>query len=1367
MKRFKNFSTAVTLLFLNVAGFSQLKLGYSPASIQKSSILELESNNQGLLLPRITDTSLINVLSPSDGMVIYFTPARQLMIRSNGYWQALTFSGVLNNYWSTTGNTNGSSQVIGNVDNYNLRFITNNIERMRIANTGNIGIGTSSFDATNPEKLFIDAGSTTSFNLVNAKGNINNYLQLNIQNQSSGNTASSDIVATADNGTESVNYVDLGINSSGYSTAGILGGINNGYLYSTGNDFVIGNSTSAKNLLFFTGGLATSNERLRIDGNGNLGIGITNPTAILHLKAGSASANTAPLKFTSGSLMTTAEVGSVEFLTDKFYGTITTGTSRKEFTLNDAALTSGRIPVITTNGRLTSNANFVWDNANSRLGVRVASPTAYLHLGAGTASASTAPLKFTSGTNLTTPEAGAMEFNGTHLYFTIGSTRYQLDQQTGTTYTGSNGITLVGNDFRNNLITGLAGGQTVVGGTAAGNSLTLSSTSNVAKGSIIFGNSAYDELNNKLGIGNNAPTEALDVTGNLKFSGALMPNNNAGISGYILSSNGNGTAPTWINFGLSNLSDATITSPANGQLLQYTGTKWVNVTPSYLSSVDTSNISNFSAKVRSLFSGSTPITYSNGLIGITQATTSTNGYLSSADWNTFNNKLSSIDTTNISNFSAKVRSLFSGTAPITYSNGLIGISQATTSTNGYLSSADWNTFNNKLSSIDTTNISNFSIKVRSLFSGAAPITYSNGLIGIGQATTSTNGYLSSADWNTFNNKLSSVDTTSISSFSAKVRSLFSGTAPITYSNGLIGISQATTSTNGYLNSTDWNTFNNKLSTTRTITTTSPLQGGGDLSANRTLSITDAAADGTTKGAATFTASDFNAATGVISIDYTNGQSASGTTKGFLTSADWTTFNNKLSSVDTANISNFSVKVRSLFSGTAPIIYSNGSIGITQATTSTNGYLSSTDWNTFNNKAGNSNVWLLNGNSGITPVTNFIGTTDNKSLRFRSNNSERMIIDSLGRMGIGLNNPTNPLVVKDTMEIRRTGTTSELLFSNTAGSGDFRIGGDGGDIFWQGGGGRNLQMGSYWTTVLAGDRQNASFPSYINGTPNTGVLIPAQRDASVPLAIQSNSTTQTANLTEWRSSSGTVLDVVDKNGNMGVGSTAFDGSNPERLLVDAGNTSSFNVISGTGTINNYLQLNIQNNSPGAAASSDVVATSDNGTESVNYVDLGINSSGYSSSGVLGGANNAYLYSASNDFVIGNATASKNLRFFTGGTNTSNERMRIDGNGNVGVNTTSPNSTLDVAGSGGFAIATTSTSLTLDAANYTVIITGGTPSITLPAASGCARRIYIIVNQTFGSRTTSSYINFTGGTSTSVAANSSITIQSNGTSWYRIQ
>jgi len=47
--------------------------------------------------------------------------------------------------------------------------------------------------------------------------------------------------------------------------------------------------------------------------------------------------------------------------------------------------------------------------------------TARLHISAGTATASSAPFKLTSGTNLTTPEEGAMEYNGTNLFFTPSS----------------------------------------------------------------------------------------------------------------------------------------------------------------------------------------------------------------------------------------------------------------------------------------------------------------------------------------------------------------------------------------------------------------------------------------------------------------------------------------------------------------------------------------------------------------------------------------------------------------------------------------------------------------------------------------------------------------------------------------------------------------------------------------------------------------------------------------------------------------------------------------------------------------------------------------------------------------------------------
>jgi len=49
-----------------------------------------------------------------------------------------------------------------------------------------------------------------------------------------------------------------------------------------------------------------------------------------------------------------------------------------------------------------------------------------ISLRAGSAGAGEAPLKFASGTSLTTPEAGAIEFDGTDFFITPGATRYRI-----------------------------------------------------------------------------------------------------------------------------------------------------------------------------------------------------------------------------------------------------------------------------------------------------------------------------------------------------------------------------------------------------------------------------------------------------------------------------------------------------------------------------------------------------------------------------------------------------------------------------------------------------------------------------------------------------------------------------------------------------------------------------------------------------------------------------------------------------------------------------------------------------------------------------------------------------------------------------
>ena len=65
---------------------------------------------------------------------------------------------------------------------------------MTLTEDGYVGINTSTFNATYPEHLLVNAGSTGNTNYQNVivgKGNTNSYAQLNIQNNSSGTAASS------------------------------------------------------------------------------------------------------------------------------------------------------------------------------------------------------------------------------------------------------------------------------------------------------------------------------------------------------------------------------------------------------------------------------------------------------------------------------------------------------------------------------------------------------------------------------------------------------------------------------------------------------------------------------------------------------------------------------------------------------------------------------------------------------------------------------------------------------------------------------------------------------------------------------------------------------------------------------------------------------------------------------------------------------------------------------------------------------------------------------------------------------------------------------------------------------------------------
>jgi len=92
------------------------------------------------------------------------------------------------------------------------------------------------------------------------------------------------------------------------------------------------------------------------------------------------------------------------------------------------------------------------------------------------------------------------------------------------------------------------------------------------------------------------------------------------------------------------------------------------------------------------------------------------------------------------------------------------------------------------------------------------------------------------------------------------------------------------------------------------------------------------------------------------------QNATTSQTGLLTSTDWTTFNNKQSTLSFGNLTTTNTGVVTITGGTGAVIGSGASISIQTASGSQNGLLSSADWGTFNGKQAGLTV---NGNGMFT------------------------------------------------------------------------------------------------------------------------------------------------------------------------------------------------------------------------------------------------------------------------------------------------------------------------------------------------------------------------------------------------------------------
>jgi hypothetical protein len=146
-------------------------------------------------------------------------------------------------------------------------------------------------------------------------------------------------------------------------------------------------------------------------------------------------------------------------------------------------------------------------------------------------------------------------------------------------------------------------------------------------------------------------------------------------------------------------------------------------------------------------------------------------------------------------------------------------------------------------------------------------------------------------------------------------------------------------------------------------------------------------------------------------------------------------------------------------------------------------------------------------------------------------------------------------------------------------------------------------------------------------------------------------------------------------------------------------------------------------------------------------------------------------ATNYTAIGITTINTTDRLFTVGNGTTSssrsDAFTIIKNGNTGIGSNTPTSKLTVNGSIAAATIITAGSLTLDGTHYCVIYTGAAGNtLTLPTASTCVGRIYVLVNHGTDVLTTSIYKIGNATTSTSIAIDTNVQLISDGIEWRKI-
>ena len=141
----KTFTVIVVLVFISVLQtLGQVGINSDNSAPDGSAMVDVKATDKGMLIPRMTQAQRNAISSPASGLLIYQTDIAPGFYYNSGTsgspaWMML----VTGTAWSLSGNNLTGSELFGSANSQPVKIISNNSERMRITETGNVGIGVS------------------------------------------------------------------------------------------------------------------------------------------------------------------------------------------------------------------------------------------------------------------------------------------------------------------------------------------------------------------------------------------------------------------------------------------------------------------------------------------------------------------------------------------------------------------------------------------------------------------------------------------------------------------------------------------------------------------------------------------------------------------------------------------------------------------------------------------------------------------------------------------------------------------------------------------------------------------------------------------------------------------------------------------------------------------------------------------------------------------------------------------------------------------------------------------------------------------------------------------------------------------------